>query len=147
MDMPETPETQLDLLLRRLVSLRLMRLPQDCELSPPMVGILFWVSQSPGCGVLDLAAGLKVTPPTVSVGVRRLAKRGWLERGRNPGDKRAKPLFLTEKSEALLDQLRLHQREVYKTFLSALIPSEQEMFLALFDKALSAVEEDKRESS
>ncbi|MBL7164335.1 MAG: winged helix-turn-helix transcriptional regulator [Anaerolineales bacterium] len=136
-----TPESQMEALLRRLASLRLMRPPQDCELSPPMVGILFWVLQSPGCGVLDLAEGLKVTPPTVSVGVMRLVKDGWLESRRDPEDRRAKPLYLTEKSETLLEQLRMYQREAFKIFLSGLIPAEQEMFISLFDKALSAIEE------
>ena len=127
-------------MLGRLASLRLMRPPQDCELSPPLVGILFWISQSPGCGVLDLAEGLKVTPPTVSVGVRRLVKDGWLESRQDPEDRRAKPLYLTEKSGTLVEQLRMHQRKALKIFLSGLVPAEQEMFIALFDKALSAVE-------
>ena len=141
----EASETQMEGLLRRLASLRMMRPPKDCELSPPLVGILFWVSKSPGCGVLELAEGLKVTPPTVSVGVRRLVKGGWLERRSAPDDRRAKPLYLTGKSETLVEQLRMHQRKVFKIFLSGLTPQEQGSFLSLFDKALSTVEEASRE--
>lgn len=141
-----SPEARMEALLRRLAALRLMRLPHDCELSPPLVAILYWVSQSPGCGVRELAEGLKVTPPTVSVGVRRLVKGGWLERRHDPVDKRAKPLYLTEKSETLLEQLRMHQRAAFKVFLAGLESQEQETLLALFDKALSTIEKTMPES-
>ena len=141
-----SPEARMEALLRRLAALRLMRLPHGSELSPPLVAILHWVSQSPGCGVQELAEGLKVTPPTVSVGVRRLVKGGWLERRHDPDDKRAKPLYLTEKSETLLEQLRMHQRATFKIFLSGLESQEQETFLCLLDKALSAIEKTMPES-
>ncbi|MBC8507008.1 MAG: MarR family transcriptional regulator [Anaerolineales bacterium] len=136
----------MEALLQRLSALRLMRPPTDCELSPPLIAALYWISQHPGCGVQDLAEGLKVTPPTVSVGVRRLVKDGWLERRRDPNDKRAKPLYITEKSETLLAQLRMHQRAALKEFLSGLMPEEQDTFLLLFDKAVSKVEDTMRES-
>jgi len=141
-----SPEIRMEALLQRLSALRLMRLPKDCELSPPLVAALYWVSRHPGCGVQELAEGLKVTPPTVSVGVRRLVKNGWLERRRDPDDKRAKPLFLTEKSETMLAQLRTHQQAALKEFLSGLEPAEKDTFLLLFDKAVSSVEETSRES-
>jgi len=76
-----------------------------------------------------------------------LVKGGWLERHNDPHDKRAKPLYLTEKSETLLEQLRMHQREASKVFLSGLDLQEQETFLSLFDKALSNVEEVTLENS
>lgn len=143
----DSPEAQMEALLRRLRALSLMRLPQGCELSSPHVAVLIRVSQCPGCGVKDLAEELNVTPPTISVGVRRLVKGGWLERRNDPNDKRAKPLFLTEKSETLLEQLRMHQKKAFRFFLSGLETQEQEIFLRLFDKALSKVEEDMLEYS
>lgn len=134
-------EAQLENLLRRLASLRLMRLPKDCELSTPQVGILFWVRRSPGSGVLEIADELGVTGPTVSVAVRRLIKDGWLEQRTDPKDRRAKPLFLTGKSETLLEELRTYQKQALKLFISGLEQQEQQTFLSLFDKALNAVEE------
>ena len=142
----DTPESRMEALLQRLSALRLMRLPTHFELSPPLVAALYWISRHPGCGVQELAEGLKVTPPTVSVGVRRLIKESWLECRRDPDDKRAKPLYITEKSETLLKQLRMHQRAAMKEFLSGLMPEEQETFLTLFDKAVSQVENNLRES-
>ncbi len=144
---PISPETRIEALLRRLTALRLMRPPKNCELSPPMVGILYWVFQSPGSGVQELAEGLQVTPPTISVAVRRLTREGWLERRHNPKDRRAKPLYLTAKSETLLSELRIYHNQVLKAFLSGLTLDEQEHFLQLFERALSAVEESFREDA
>ena len=112
----DTPsETRLKQLLTRLRALRLLRPPRNCELPIGLVGILDWVARSPGCGVLELADGLAVTPPTVSVGVRRLIREGWLETRRDPNDRRAKPLFITPKSETQLSRLRTHQKQVMRT--------------------------------
>jgi DNA-binding MarR family transcriptional regulator len=143
----KTPESQLQELLQRLQSLRLLRMPKDVELSPPMIALLAWVSQSPGCGVLELADELNVTPPTVSIGVRRLVRDGWLVQRRDPNDRRAKPLFLTKKSEALVAQFRSHQSKVLGLFLSGLSRPEQEQFLVLFEKAVGTMEETLRENS
>lgn len=136
-----TQEARLEIILKRLASLKLMRPPASCELSPPQIGILFMVRRSPGCGVLELADELGVTGPTISVAVRRLVKNGWLEQRIDPADRRAKPLYLTKKSEALLDELRIYQRRTLKLFMSGLEAKEQEDFLFLFDKALIVVEE------
>ncbi len=135
-------ETRLRELLRRLFALRLMRrTPPDCELPPALLGILLWVDRAPGCGVLELADEMRVRPPTVSVGVRRLRREGWLEARQDPQDRRAKPLYLTDKGAALVEQMRAYQMDVMRRFLSGLQPEEQEQFLALFDRALTAMEQ------
>jgi len=141
MDSSVTQEARLEKLLQRLASLKLMRPPSSCELTPPQIGILFLVRRSPGCGVLELADELGVTGPTISVAVSRLVKSDWLEQRSDPTDRRAKPLFLTKRSEALLSEIRVYQREMLNLFMSGLGAQEQEDFLRLFDKALSSVEE------
>ncbi|MEA3351036.1 MAG: MarR family transcriptional regulator [Chloroflexota bacterium] len=134
-------------LLQRLRSLHLMRPPSDFELTPSQVGLLVTVAQSPGSGVLELAESLNVKAPTVSVGVRRLVKSGCLQQRRDPEDRRAKPIFLTEKSETLLKQLRRHRTEILKSFLSGLTEDEQEELLLLLDKAISAMENQSQEDA
>ena len=141
MDSAETQEIRLETILQRLASLRLMRPPAGCELTSPQIGILFRVQRFPGSGVLELADELGVTGPTISVAVSRLVKNGWLEQRSDPDDRRAKPLYTTGRSEALLRELRRYQREMLDLFMSDLEAQEQEDFLFLFDKALSSVEE------
>jgi DNA-binding MarR family transcriptional regulator len=133
-------EDKLKVLLKRLRSLHLLRIPSDCELTPSQIGMLAWIARSPGCGVLEIAAALGLTAPTVSVGVQRLTKEGWLERRLDPDDRRAKPIFLTERSAVFMKSLRTHQERSLKLFLSGLKLGEQEELLILFEKAVSNME-------
>jgi len=139
--MPKTRELKLRELLHRLMALRLTRrTPPGCELPPGAIGILLWVARSPGCGVLELAEAMRVKPPSISVGVRRLVRDGWLERRQDPKDRRAKPLYLTDKGEALVVQMHTYHDEVMRLFLSGLQPEEQDQFLNLFNRAVTAME-------
>ncbi len=140
-----TSEDKLRKLLKRLRALHLLRIPPDCELSPSQFAMLAWISRSPGCGVLEIAAALKLTAPTVSVSIQRLAKEGWLERHQDLNDLRAKPIYLTERSAILMETLRAHQARTLKHFLSGLNQNEQKQFLTLFERAISNMEINKSE--
>ncbi len=135
------PENRLLALLRHMTTLPLMRLPEDIGLSPPAVGLLSWVDRTPGCGVLDIAKGLHLAPPTISVGIRKLEKEGWLERRRDPADRRARPLYITPKGEELMLRVRAHRAEMLKFFLSGLSPVEQDQLLDLLDRAITKMAE------
>jgi len=135
-----TSEDWLRALLNRLRSLHLLRMPSDCELTPSQIGMIAWIARTPGCGVLEIAAALGLTAPTVSVGVQRLTKEGWLERRQDPNDRRAKPIYLTERSAFFMKNLRKHQEHSLKLFLSGLNPKEQEQLLMLFERAVSNME-------
>ena len=117
-----------------------MKPPSESPLSMPQVAMLNWVAHSPGCGVREIAQGLCVTPPTISVGVRKLIKDGWLEHKEDPQDRRARPLFLTEKGDAFVETVHQHRNQTIKAFLSGLSTSEQEQLISLLDRAISALE-------
>ena len=78
--------------------------------------------------------------PTVSVGVRRLIKDGWMEQRDDPNDGRARPLFLTEKGDAFVNSIRQHRTQTIKLFLSGLSTDEQEQLISLLDRAINALE-------
>jgi DNA-binding MarR family transcriptional regulator len=134
------PENRMLDLLKRLRKLPMMKPPSESPLSMPQVTMLNWVAHSPGCGVLDIAQGLQVTPPTVSVGVHRLVREGWLEQKNNPNDRRARPLFLTDKGQAFVETIQDHRSNMIKLFLSGLSDNEQEQLISLLDRAISALE-------
>jgi DNA-binding MarR family transcriptional regulator len=138
--MTSLPETRFINLLKHISTLPVVRLPEDIDLSPPAVAILFWISRSPGCGVLEVAKALGVTPPTISVGISRLVKAGWLERGSDPDDRRAHPIFLTSKGERLVAHVREHRTKMLRIFLSALTPDEQEQLLRFLERGIQALE-------
>ncbi|MFC1997485.1 MarR family winged helix-turn-helix transcriptional regulator [Chloroflexota bacterium] len=134
------PENRMLDLLKRMSKLPVMKPPSESPLSMPQVTMLNWVARSPGCGVRDIAQGLHVTPPTVSVGIRRLIKDGWLEQKEDPDDRRARPLFVTEKGKAFVAIIQQHRTQTIKLFLSGLSTGEQEQLISLLDRAISALE-------
>ena len=140
MKMEMKPENRMHELLKRMSKLPMMKPPSESPLSMPQVAMLNWVARSPGCGVREIAQGLHVTPPTVSVGVRRLIKDGWIEQKKDPNDRRARPLFLTEKGQAFADIIQEHRAQTIKLFLSGLTTCEQEQLISLLDRAISALE-------
>jgi DNA-binding MarR family transcriptional regulator len=134
------PENQMLALLKRMGKLPMMKPPSESPLSMPQVAMLNWVARHPGCGVREIAAGLHVTPPTVSVGVRRLVADGWLEQRNDPDDRRARPIFLTEKGSNLVNVIRDHRTLMLSQFLSGLTDDEQGQLIYLLDRAISALE-------
>ena len=136
------PENRMLDLLKRMSRLPVMKPPSESPLSMPQVAMLNWVARSPGCGVREIAQGLHVTAPTISVGVRKLIKDGWLEQREDPQDRRARPLFLTEKGDAFVEIIQQHRSQTIKLFLSGLSNSEQEQLISLLDRAISALETD-----
>lgn len=136
----QKPEEQMMKLLQRMSALPMMTPPKESPLSMPQAALLNRVARFPGCGVLDIAKGLNLTPPTVSVGIRRLIKDGWLEQRSDPHDRRARPLFLTEKGVDFVGEMVIHNTKMLKLFLSGLSNDEQEQLVCLLDRAVSALE-------
>jgi MarR family transcriptional repressor of mexAB-oprM operon len=111
--------------------------------SPAQMALLDWVAASSGCGVQDVADGLGLTPPTVSVGVRRLEDVGFLKRKSNPQDKRSVQFFLTAKGQSMQQQSQDFRRKKLELILAGLTPQEQETLMGLLAKALQAAESKK----
>lgn len=113
---------------------------EDVPVTPSQLVLLDWVAASSGCGVQEMATGLGLTPPTVSVGVRRLEEAGLLERQPNPQDGRSIQLFLTPQGEALNQRAQDFRRGRVRRLLSGLTPQEQETLVDLWERALKAAE-------
>jgi len=140
-------ENRLRELLERLRSLQLMRIPPNLVLSPTKIRLLYQVGHSPGLGILELAECLNIKGPSASVSARELVQSGWLQEQPHPDDGRAKRLYLTERSETLLQKIRRKHQEILNSFLSGLDDDEQTTFLDLLEKAVSNMEETKDKAS
>ena len=114
---------------------------QDSGVTMPQLTLLDWVAESPGSGIQDIADGLGLTAPTVSVGVRRLEAEGLLERRPNPQDGRAIQTFLTAQGQSLHERARAFRREKMRRLLTGLTAEEGAKLLALLEKAINAAEE------
>lgn len=67
---------------------------------------LAWVGREPGLRQVELADHLDIEPITLCRIVDRLEEGGLVERRRDPEDRRAWRLYLTNKGEPLVEQLR-----------------------------------------
>ena len=118
----------------------------DSGVTIPQLALLDWIGESPGCGVHEVADGLGLTAPTVSVGVRRLENAGLLTRQPDPQDGRALQISLTDKGEALCQHARAFRRDKLQRLLKGLAPAERTMLLALLEKAIGLAEDDARQT-
>jgi DNA-binding MarR family transcriptional regulator len=142
---PDKMESASDQLLDLFERLRTHALDQhplhNSEVTMPQLALLDMIAESPGAGIQDIADGLGLTAPTVSVGVRRLELVGLLERRPDPQDGRALQIYLTPQGRSLHDRARDYRRRKMQRLLAGLTTEEGAMLLALLEKAVNATEE------
>jgi DNA-binding MarR family transcriptional regulator len=89
--------------LTRVVQVRLFQLYytglKHLDVSPGAFAILAAVQSNPGISHGALAATLAAHGPNITKLVDRLARLGWVERRRLPGDRRATGHFLTARGQ------------------------------------------------
>lgn len=112
----------------------------EVSVSMPQLTMLEWVAAHPACQLREMADGLDVTMPTISVGSRRLEDAGLLTRLPDPADGRAVRLELTPLGQRLV--LEAHEFRMKKMggLLSGLRSSEQESLLNLLERAVKIAE-------
>ncbi len=140
-DEPALTEERFFKLMQRVRKLGLDSHPmENVPVSPAQMALLDFVAAFPGCGVQSIAAGLGLTPPTVSVGVRKLEESNLVERKPDPMDRRSIQFFLTRRGQALQRQIQDTHQNKFRRLLSGLTQQEQETLLELLTKALQTVE-------
>ena len=118
---------------------------QDSGVTMPQLALLDWVAASPGCGAQEIADGLGLTAPTVSVRVRRLEREGLLERQPDPEDGRAIQLYLTAQGHALCQRARAFRQDKMQRLLDGLTSEEAMTLLTLLERAISSAEKEARQ--
>jgi len=143
MSQTTTIERQFQRLLRRLREAGPGQPPfEEVGISPAQLTLLEWVAASPECNLQDMADGLALTPPTVSVGVRKLEEIGLLERRPDPVDGRAWQFELTATGSALWERVQRYRHEKTRRLLAGLTPEEQQTLLSLLERTLDTAEKE-----
>ncbi|MGO9383014.1 MAG: MarR family winged helix-turn-helix transcriptional regulator [Mycobacterium sp.] len=94
------------------------------ELTPPHAGILRVIAAEPGRSQQVLSAQLGMLPSRVVVYVDELEQRGYVERRRNPDDRRLHALFLTAAGKRLMRKLSDLARQHDLRLTAALDPEQ-----------------------
>ncbi len=105
----------------------------EANISASQLAFIIFSASNPGCGIQAMASGLKLSKPTVSIGVNQLEDAGFLNRQPDPQDGRAVRLFLTPKGQ------KLHQR-TYEFRCRKF-----ERLLTLLERAIQTVENEEQE--
>lgn len=127
-------------LMKRVRRLGVDTLNPEGAASPAQMTLIDWIASNPGCGVQDIADGLSLAPPTVSIGVKKMETLGIVERKPNPSDARSVQFFLTRRGLEIYDQHQAYQKSKFQQLLSGLSQHEQETLLDLLGRALQSAE-------
>ena len=87
-----------------------------------------------------MAAGLKISKPSVSVGVSQLEDAGFIDRQPDSKDGRAVHLYLTPVGQELNQRTHEFRSKKFERLLSRLNPQERTTLLELLEKAVQGVE-------
>ena len=94
------------------------------DLSPPHAGILRTIAAEPGGSQQALSARLGVLPSRVVAYVDELEERGYVERRRNPDDRRLHALYLTAAGKKIMTKIAELGRQ-HETLMTAGLDSAQ----------------------
>lgn len=94
-------------------------------LTPPQAGILRVIAREPGQSQQALSNHLDLLPSRVVVFLDDLEERGYIERRRNPNDRRLHALHLTPHGEELMKQLSMLAREHEHRLTAGLSPQQR----------------------
>lgn len=86
---------------------------------------LAFLSRNEGINQAGLADLLEVRPITLARLVDRMEEAGWVERRRDPVDRRAVRLFLTEQAGPLLEELTQQNRKTLELALDGISKNAQ----------------------
>jgi DNA-binding MarR family transcriptional regulator len=132
-------EQQLTLLLRRVQHMHGMTSPDGVELDRSGYGILSRIADSGPQRLSDLAQAFGLDPSTITRQVQALEGSGLVTRSRDPQDRRASLLALTQAGHTVLGSTRSLRIERLREAMAAWTQDERHTFgrlLADFNEAV-----------
>jgi DNA-binding MarR family transcriptional regulator len=117
-------------LLRRNIDRRL----QSLELTQAQWRAIVYLSRSEGMTQAALAESLEIQPITLTRLVDRMESAGWVERRTHPLDRRAVQLYLTPKSQPILEEMHARAAETLNEAMRGIAPRAQRQLAATLDQ-------------
>lgn len=96
--------------------------------------VLFMLHRTPGINQGQIAERLEVEPITTCRMIDRLEQAGLVERRRDPSDRRAWQIFLTDEADPLLSQLGFVAEDMRAQSLQGFAPDEVEQLQSMLDR-------------
>jgi MarR family transcriptional regulator, transcriptional regulator for hemolysin len=111
---------------------------------------MFRLSREPGMKQVELADRLDVEPITAGRIIDRLEEAGLVERRRDPVDRRVWKLYLTDKADPIIEQLKIVAERVLAGTLAGISPDEMAVLRSILLRIrenVSAIEGAERKSA
>ncbi len=102
----------------------------DLGLTLAQARVLLHLSRNEGISQVALSAILEIQPITLLRQIDRLEKAGLLERRAHPSDRRAQQLFLTPRSQPLLNKIFDRGAQMQDHVMAGLDQSERDQLIA-----------------
>ena len=123
-------ENNTQLLVNQVLHLyiqRSMHLLLDLKIHPGQCGMLWGLSQNDGLSQKELASKMGITPPSITVMIRKMEAEDLIEKHQDEKDQRITRIYITEKGRKIAENMddALHQMEK-EAFANM---SEQEIML------------------
>jgi DNA-binding MarR family transcriptional regulator len=118
--------------------------PRNANISPSQLAFITYLHSNPGCGIQAIAAGLRLSKPTVSIGVNQMEEAGFITRQPNPQDGRAIQLFLTPKGQKLHQQTHEFRCKKFNRLLRDLTPQDRSTLLTILERSVQSVENEEQ---
>lgn len=96
--------------------------------------VLKFLQRGEGVNQGGLAEMLEVEPITACRMIDRLEEAGLVERRRDPTDRRAWQIFLTDRARPLLDELGLLADALLESALAGITPSDHDVVMATLER-------------
>lgn len=107
--MKENQEEPLQALFARITHLYFcegVRMLRAMDVHPKQVPILYFLRENKGLSQNEISKRMNIKPPTVAVSIKRLEKRGIIERRPDETDHRISRVYLTPKGLKLSEDVR-----------------------------------------
>lgn len=110
------------------------------EVTSPQISVLVALARNPGVDQRTLGEAVSLDRSTTADVIERLMKRGFLERTRDPKDRRRNVLRLTEAGMDLLNAIGPRSEAMNEHLISVLPPEDQSALLQLLRKFVDAAQ-------
>lgn len=98
--------------------------------------LLDWLHRNRDSSLKDIADGLGVSSPNISVAIRKLEDGGLVSRRPDPDDGRGLIFTMTPEGKALMERVIVYRTTKAETLLAPLTGAERETLVALLEKAM-----------
>ncbi|MEG1848324.1 MAG: MarR family transcriptional regulator [Lachnospiraceae bacterium] len=113
----------------------------DTEVHPGQLPMIRLLGEGSGLSQHEIAARLRIKPPTVNVSIKRMEKAGFVERRSDEADTRVNKIFLTQKGMEFHKKMRMVVQQNESVLLQGFTESEVCLLKRFFEQIIRNLEE------